>query len=473
MSTSIEVASPKSVSAPVRSSSPLPNSSALTHSNTHRHHTIRKAPTELFAAFQDDTVSSIPQPIQKRDKDGWKYIVCSFVVLALFVIALYYGYTVDKGRELQVYNNTVYAFLFLIFCVLFLGLDYTDRFPRFQAHFEVYGLYFLIGFVLIAFIDYLLIGLQEDGLIYGLFIIVLIEILYYISLTLFFCTFMAYWKSWSFHCSGKAWIHALLYLSLIGGVFMFICRWLHPPPSNHTCWHCKHNTNSIIRSIISILTLLFLFCTILGGIGICLFAEFASWTAILGIEIAFISFIAMSFLIMLTPLAPGSIIDACGGFVFILILVPDHTSFFTAWGIAVVSVIILHYMGACIQWWMGTWRSIQVWGNVNLPVEMLAASDAVLRDANALKVGLVGYIFLDTANGLNQGRINMEFWTQLFSEWPAIPNALGLVSFGATIAASAIGLEGYDWTVDAVPLLIILSSVVQAIGFSFGTREMA
>ena len=114
-----------------------------------------------------------------------------------------------------------------------------------------------------------------------------------------------------------------------------------------------------------------------------------------------------------------------------------------------------------------------MWGNTNLPVEMLAASDAVLRDANWIKVGLVGYIFLDTANGLNQGRINMPFWTQLFSEWPAIPNALGLVSFGATIAAPAIGLEGYDWTLDAVPLLIIFSTVVQAVGFTFGTRQMA
>lgn len=78
---------------------------------------------------------------------------------------------------------------------------------------------------------------------------------------------------------------------------------------------------------------------------------------------------------------------------------------------------------------------VQIWGNFTLPVEMLAASDAVLRGANFIKVGAVGYIFMDTANGLNQGRINMGFWVQLFSEWPAWPNALGLVSLGASIAA--------------------------------------
>ena len=31
---------------------------------------------------------------------------------------------------------------------------------------------------------------------------------------------------------------------------------------------------------------------------------------------------------------------------------------------------------------------------------MLAASDAVLREANFFKVGLIGMVFLDTANGL-------------------------------------------------------------------------
>jgi len=40
---------------------------------------------------------------------------------------------------------------------------------------------------------------------------------------------------------------------------------------------------------------------------------------------------------------------------------------------------------------------------------MLAASDAVLKEAGCFRVGLIGYVFMDTANGLNQGRINMEF----------------------------------------------------------------
>ena len=301
--------------------------SELYHPHEYRP-TLKRLATEQFVAVgQGHNLSSISH-IEPREKHLWKYVVTAILVIITSIIALYYGYEVDSNSTPRVYNNTVYAFLFLILCNLFIILDYTDKFPRFQVKFEYYGLYFLIGFLLIAFIDYLLIGLNEDALIDGLAVVILIEALYYIALICFFCTFLAYWKSFSFHCSGKSWIHALLYLSIIGAVVIFVCRWLHPPPtnkSNHnnpnvTYWHKRHNTQAILSAVISILTLLFLFCVILGGIGICLFSEFATYTSQFGIEIAFISFVAISFLIMLTPLAPGSIIDACGGFIFIILL---------------------------------------------------------------------------------------------------------------------------------------------------------
>lgn len=40
-----------------------------------------------------------------------------------------------------------------------------------------------------------------------------------------------------------------------------------------------------------------------------------------------------------------------------------------------------------------------------MPVDMLCTTDAVLKDANWFNVGLIGYVFLDTLNGLNQGKI--------------------------------------------------------------------
>lgn len=122
----------------------------------------------------------------------------------------------------------------------------------------------------------------------------------------------------------------------------------------------------------------------------------------------------------------------------------------------------------------------QQWMNRTFPIEMLATSDAVLGDANWFKVGLVGFVFLDTANGLNQGRIEMEFWTQLFSEWGAFPNGMCLVTFGATLALEGIGCSdqstgcsNYNWTAQAIPLLFIMSGITQILGTSFGAGALA
>ena len=55
------------------------------------------------------------------------------------------------------------------------------------------------------------------------------------------------------------------------------------------------------------------------------------------------------------------------------------------------------------------------------------------------KVGIVGQVFMDTANGLNQGRMDMDFCTQFFSEYASIPNAIGLVSLGTALAIPSFG----------------------------------
>merc|ERR1719510_2855054 len=116
----------------------------------------------------------------------------------------------------------------------------------------------------------------------------------------------------------------------------------------------------------------------------------------------------------------------------------EFWSFFSATAVSIIMVVALHYTGACFQWMIGRLPFAQQWMNRSFPIEMLATSDAVLGDANWFKVGLVGFVFLDTMNGLNQGRIEMEFWTQLFSEWGAWCNAIVLCTFGATVALPSL-----------------------------------
>lgn len=77
---------------------------------------------------------------------------------------------------------------------------------------------------------------------------------------------------------------------------------------------------------------------------------------------------------------------------------------------------------------------------------------------------------MDTANGLNQGRINMKFWTQLLSEWTCFLNAFPLVSLGATVAVSSN--KSFEWTKLALPVLLLLATVWQMLGTSFGANAM-
>merc|ERR1712018_1051767 len=91
--------------------------------------------------------------------------------------------------------------------------------------------------------------------------------------------------------------------------------------------------------------------------------------------------------------------------------------FIEAMLIAAAYVVVLHFVGSCLQYFIGKIPAIQKWANMNLPTDMLAASDSVLQNANFLTVGIVGQVFMDTANGLNQGRMNMNFCTQFWSEY--------------------------------------------------------
>jgi len=97
--------------------------------------------------------------------------------------------------------------------------------------------------------------------------------------------------------------------------------------------------------------------------------------------------------------------------------------------------------------------------------------------AGCATVGLIGYIFLDTANGLNQGRINMRFWTQLCSEWSCIPNAFAVVSLGATISLSRLYEEDDENVLFGlerilIPLLALIAALVQFSGLTFAARTL-
>jgi len=356
---------------------------------------------------------------------------------------------------------------------------------------------FLFLFFLFAVVDYILLKVtdEEDGYEVPKEVGWLADIVFfYLTILLMIIALLSNWTKFSFACSEKAYIQGFINISIVGFFILGISRILRPPKTEKNkvqdistiTWHRYHDWNKQVGGVVLTLVLLWVLCVLFFVISVAAFAEFAKMAADWGVGPALSCFVAFSMVIMLAPPAPGNIIDVFGGFLIVMVLIRNNSefwSFFSATAVAIIMVVALHYTGACLQWMMGKLPFAQQWMNRAFPIEMLATSDAVLGDANWFKVGLVGFVFMDTANGLNQGRMEMEFWTQLFSEWGAFPNGLCLVSFGATLALNGLSCDedrtsgclngNFAWTSQAIPLLFIMTGMTQFLGTSLGVGALA
>jgi len=208
----------------------------------------------------------------------------------------------------------------------------------------------------------------------------------------------------------------------------------------------------------------------LSAIIVALFTEIANESKDWGIIWATLIYCILALILGVTPLAPGSVADAIGGFLLVQLFMNEGRGFFQAIMIAFAFVTVLHFVGSCLQYWVGKVKSVQQWANFALPPDILAASDSVLLDANCLLVGIVGQVFMDTFSGLNQGRMNMAFCTQFWSEYASLPTAFSWVATGAVVSVQ--GESGYSWAADAIPICLLMAATWQFIGTTFGGYKL-
>lgn len=77
---------------------------------------------------------------------------------------------------------------------------------------------------------------------------------------------------------------------------------------------------------------------------------------------------------------------------------------------------------------------------------------------------------MDTFNGLNQGRMNMNFCTQFWSEYASLPTAFSWVVTGAVVGLQ--GKSGYEWAEDAIPICLVMAATWQFIGTTIGGYQL-
>jgi len=210
----------------------------------------------------------------------------------------------------------------------------------------------------------------------------------------------------------------------------------------------------------------------LSAIIVALFTEVAKASQDWGALSAIIVYCILALFLGITPLAPGSVADAVGGFLLVQILMHESQgyNFYGAFTIALALVIVLHFVGSCLQYFIGKIKSVQQWANYVLSPDILAASDSVLLYADCTMVGIVGQVFMDTFNGLNQGRMNMDFCTQFWSEYASCPTAFSWVATGAVVSVQ--GESGYEWADDAIPICMLMALTWQFLGTTIGGYKL-
>lgn len=398
----------------------------------------------------------------------WIFMGATIVFGSVF----YYG----EWNDVQHYDFVVYGGSIALLANIAIWLDFRDDekygWKTFQVNFETIcghdgkTVWFAI-FIMCSIVWWLTSSVRGESIspVNTETADYIIYISFYAACIFFLFAFLASWELMSYYASTSEWIQSFLYLTIIGGIALENARWLRPPSDNeHThSWHKRNDVSSYVSGLFIVMNLGFL-GSITVGILVPLAAEVSSWASEQGMFTACLLFTIVAFTMLLHPLAPGTGIDVLGGFFFTFVFTNKYNlQFIETYLLTVVILILFHYTGACIQWYLGKMPFIQIWLNSMLPTVLLASSDATLVNASWFEVGIIGFFWLDTLNGFNQGRINMAFWTQLMSEWTCLPNAFCFGAFGAAIAAQGLeALSSHSWTQTAIPLFIIAGS-----GFSY------
>jgi len=296
---------------------------------------------------------------------------------------------------------------------------------------------------------------------------------------LFAFTVLAYWDHFSYISAHYSWVHAILYCTIIGGVVLEISRCLVRPKKRQDkpvtlswSWHTRHPSSEILDWIMLIVLVLVTMFVWLSAIIVPVFTEIANASHEWGTSWATLIYCFIALILGITPLAPGSVADAVGGFLLVKIYMrgSEEYNFFEAITIAFAYVTVLHFVGSCLQYWIGKMQLVQAWANFALPPDILAASDSVLLKANCIMVGIVGQVFMDTFSGLNQGRMGMDFCTQFWSEYASLPTAYSWVATGAVLSVQ--GEEGYEWASEAIPICLLMAATWQFWGTTFGGYKL-
>jgi len=404
-----------------------------------------------------------------------------FLIYCIVMVAASVKVGAKEGTSPTRLRTFVGLCILFEFLICFLFIDYMDAFHvmmRFAnslntklpwSKWVIMGLNILGGLALMVIIN-----LDKEEDIYRTVEFIIMFVMFYLTITLL----VYFWDIISFTLGNNELSLSVIFFSFFGAIFIFFCRWLHNPDAyikdGQWAWHRRAKSISKTLNIMIVMSILItVFYPIGGGILSACFASFAnwlsggddndiSWGAVLLIVVVFM---IIAHLMMIAPFAPASLIDVCGGFIFVQIFQKVGASFIVALLATLGLLCASHFTGSCLQWYLGKIPLVQGWLNRTCPVVVLATLDALLKGQGWFRVGLIGSIAPDTINGFAQGRSNLDFCTQFWSEWSAIPNAICTILIGAALSEENLLV--------LTPILILVALAVNLGMASWALRIVA
>merc|ERR1719491_2447899 len=168
--------------------------------------------------------------------------ICLHFFVFLFVTALcggpaylYYYWGFPKSM----FYNMTYVGIVYVLSVLLLLLNLCDAFHSFHESFARCCCHrgatvFTLLMITFGVVEYILWQLEEENLLDSLYpsddsisqtyLLLVIDIVYYLALLMLFCASMANWPTLSYYLSEALWLQAMLYMSIFGYLLLWLCR---------------------------------------------------------------------------------------------------------------------------------------------------------------------------------------------------------------------------------------------------------
>ena len=329
----------------------------------------------------------------------------------------------------------------------------------------------------------------------------------------------AFWERISYFCSIKAWSHSILYVTIVGYIWLVCSRIIEPPIydenrnnnnnnnndsnddndlningntshnrsdnnniRNKWSWNKQHNTADLLYYfvvIVVIIHFLSIYVLLITALISDMYIKSSKGDVTENIQLIvfLVAFIFVANIILLIPSVVGSaLVNIYGSFLIFnqfVILLGDQ-DLYKSMLVSLGVILFINLLATIWRWFIGKKsKKLRIWSIFNLPPKLLAMSDCFLFEMNYTDIAIIGTLFGETINCVNKGRIGISLFKTIITEFVNIPSILALFVLGCTLSTftSAVEVNNSEILSVSIPIIILLYGLWKLVSFSWGIKK--